>query len=53
VEGRTDPSSGGTFNFIRDFAPFAGVFRVPNLMEVNPMVPANTVPEFIAYEGQH
>jgi tripartite-type tricarboxylate transporter receptor subunit TctC len=37
------------FNFIRDFAPVAGVFRVPNVMEVNPMVPANTVPEFIAY----
>ena len=36
-------------NFIRDFAPVAGVFRVPNVMEVNPMVPANTVPEFIAY----
>jgi tripartite-type tricarboxylate transporter receptor subunit TctC len=37
------------FNFIRDFAPVAGVFRVPNVMEVNPMVSANTVPEFIAY----
>jgi tripartite-type tricarboxylate transporter receptor subunit TctC len=37
------------FNFIRDIAPVAGVIRVPNVMEVNPAVPANTVPEFIAY----
>ena len=37
------------FNFIRDIAPVAGVFRVPNVMEVNPTVPAKTVPEFIAY----
>ena len=37
------------FNFIRDIAPVAGVIRVPNVMEVNPSVPAKTVPEFIAY----
>ena len=37
------------FNFLRDIAPVAGVVRVPNVMEVNPGVPANTVPEFIAY----
>jgi tripartite-type tricarboxylate transporter receptor subunit TctC len=37
------------FNFIRDIAPVAGVVRVPNVMEVNPSVPAKTVPEFIAY----
>jgi tripartite-type tricarboxylate transporter receptor subunit TctC len=37
------------FNFIRDFAPVAGVFRVPNVLEVNPSVPVKTVPEFIAY----
>jgi tripartite-type tricarboxylate transporter receptor subunit TctC len=37
------------FNFIRDIAPIAGVFRVPQVMEVNPSVPAKTVPEFIAY----
>jgi tripartite-type tricarboxylate transporter receptor subunit TctC len=37
------------FNFIRDIAPVVGVFRVPNVMEVNPSVPANSVPEFIAY----
>jgi tripartite-type tricarboxylate transporter receptor subunit TctC len=37
------------FNFIRDIAPVAGIMRVPNVMEVNPAVPAKTVPEFIAY----
>jgi tripartite-type tricarboxylate transporter receptor subunit TctC len=37
------------FNFIRDIAPVAGVISVPNVMEVNPAVPAQTVPEFIAY----
>ncbi|MGA8616563.1 MAG: tripartite tricarboxylate transporter substrate binding protein [Xanthobacteraceae bacterium] len=36
------------FNFIRDFAPVAGTFRVPNVLEVHPSVPAATVPEFIA-----
>jgi tripartite-type tricarboxylate transporter receptor subunit TctC len=37
------------FNFIRDIAPVAGIIRVPLVMEVNPSVPAKTVPEFIAY----
>jgi tripartite-type tricarboxylate transporter receptor subunit TctC len=37
------------FNFVRDIAPVAGVFRVPNVMEVHPTVPAKTVLEFIAY----
>ena len=37
------------FNFIRDIAPVAGIIRVPTVMEVNPSVPAKTVPEFIAY----
>jgi tripartite-type tricarboxylate transporter receptor subunit TctC len=37
------------FNFIRDMAPVAGIIRVPNVMEVNPDVPAKTVAEFIAY----
>jgi tripartite-type tricarboxylate transporter receptor subunit TctC len=37
------------FNFIRDVAPVAGIIRVPNVMEVNPGVPAKTVAEFIAY----
>jgi tripartite-type tricarboxylate transporter receptor subunit TctC len=38
-----------SFNFIRDIAPVAGILRVPEVMVVNPSVPANTVPEFIAY----
>jgi tripartite-type tricarboxylate transporter receptor subunit TctC len=38
-----------TFNIIRDIAPVAGITRAPNVMEVNPMVPAKTIPEFIAY----
>jgi tripartite-type tricarboxylate transporter receptor subunit TctC len=37
------------FNFIRDIAPVAGIIRIPAVMEVNPAVPVNTVPEFIAY----
>jgi len=37
------------FNFIRDIVPVAGFIRVPNVMEVNPAVPAKTVAEFIAY----
>src|SRR5258705_6735806 len=37
------------FNFIRDIAPIGGVMRVPNVMQVNPMISAKTVPEFIAY----
>src|SRR5215813_1202512 len=37
------------FNFLRDITPVAGVIRVPNVMEVNPTVPATTVPEFVAY----
>src|SRR5690242_436821 len=37
------------FNFLRDIDPVASVIQVPNVMEVNPSVPAETVPEFIAY----
>lgn len=37
------------FNFIHDMAPVAGFIRVPNVMEVNPAVPAHTVKEFIDY----
>jgi tripartite-type tricarboxylate transporter receptor subunit TctC len=37
------------YDFIRDMAPVAGLIRFPNVMEVNPSVPAKTVPEFIAY----
>ncbi len=37
------------FDFLRDMAPVAGFIRVPNVMEVNPNVPAHTVKEFIDY----
>ena len=37
------------FNFIRDIAPVANVMSVPQVLDVNPSVPAKTVPEFIAY----
>src|SRR6266545_3346230 len=37
------------FDFLRVIAPVAGVLRGPYVMVVNPSVPANTVPEFIAY----
>lgn len=37
------------FVFLRDIAPVAGIVRVPDVMVVNPSVPAVTVPEFIAY----
>ena len=33
----------------REVAPVAAISRAPNVMVVNPSVPANTVPEFIAY----
>jgi tripartite-type tricarboxylate transporter receptor subunit TctC len=38
-----------SFDFMRDTVPVAGLVRVPNIMVVNPSVPAKTVPEFIAY----
>jgi tripartite-type tricarboxylate transporter receptor subunit TctC len=38
-----------SFNFIQDMAPVGGFIRVPNVMEVNPAVPAKTVAEFITY----
>ncbi len=37
------------FDLIRDFAPIAGAYVSPNVMAVNPSVPAKTVPELIAY----
>jgi tripartite-type tricarboxylate transporter receptor subunit TctC len=37
------------FNFIRDIAPVASIYRATGVMEVNPSFPAKTVPEFIAY----
>jgi tripartite-type tricarboxylate transporter receptor subunit TctC len=36
-------------NFIRDIAPVASIARLPFVVQVNPSVPAKTVPEFIAY----
>jgi tripartite-type tricarboxylate transporter receptor subunit TctC len=38
-----------SFNFSRDIVPVASLFRAPSVLEVNPSVPAKTVPEFIAY----
>ena len=37
------------FNLVRDIAPVAATNRVTYVMEVNPSVPAKTVPDFIAY----
>jgi tripartite-type tricarboxylate transporter receptor subunit TctC len=37
------------FHFIGDITPVAGIVVGPNVMVVNPSVPATTVPEFIAY----
>ena len=37
------------FNFIRDTAPIGSIVRVPQLMQVTPSLPVNSVPEFIAY----
>jgi tripartite-type tricarboxylate transporter receptor subunit TctC len=37
------------FNFIRDIVPVASIVQDPGVMDVNPAVPAKTVPEFIAY----
>lgn len=37
------------FNFVRDIAPVASISYEPNIMVVNPSVPAKTIPEFIAY----
>ena len=38
-----------SFNMLRDIGPVAGIYRVPQVMEVNPQFPARTVPEFIAH----
>jgi tripartite-type tricarboxylate transporter receptor subunit TctC len=37
------------FNMLRDIVPVAGIYRVPQVMVVNPSFPARTLPEFIAY----
>ncbi len=37
------------FNFVHDIAPVAVLAREPNAMVVHPSVPANSLPEFIAF----
>src|SRR6266478_1487322 len=37
------------YNFIRDIAPVASIWRVANVLVVTQSFPARTVPEFIAY----
>jgi tripartite-type tricarboxylate transporter receptor subunit TctC len=37
------------FIFVRDISPVATIMRTPNVMLLNPSVPAKSVPEFIAY----
>jgi tripartite-type tricarboxylate transporter receptor subunit TctC len=41
------------YDFIRDIAPVASVYRVAQVMEVNPSFPAKSVTEFIAYAKAH
>lgn len=38
-----------TFNFARDIALVAPFMRAPNLLALNPSVPAKTIPELIVY----
>jgi tripartite-type tricarboxylate transporter receptor subunit TctC len=38
-----------SFNLSRDIVPVAGIADVPEVMVVNPSLPAKTVPEFIAH----
>jgi tripartite-type tricarboxylate transporter receptor subunit TctC len=42
-----------SFNYLRDIAPVASMFRAPHIMEVHPSFPAETVPEFIAHAKAH
>lgn len=41
------------YSFQRDLVPVAGIVTVSNVIEVNPSVPARTVPEFIAFATSH
>jgi tripartite-type tricarboxylate transporter receptor subunit TctC len=41
------------FNFIRDIAPVAAMIRSTLVVVVNPLFPAKTIPEFIAYAKAH
>jgi tripartite-type tricarboxylate transporter receptor subunit TctC len=38
-----------SFNFLRDIAPVASISREPNVLALNPSIPASTVPALIAY----
>lgn len=38
-----------SFNFLRDVAPVASFMRTPEVLVIHPSLPANTVPEFVAY----
>jgi tripartite-type tricarboxylate transporter receptor subunit TctC len=38
-----------SYNFMRDIAPVAGTVRVPQVVVVNPSLPAKTIPELIAF----
>jgi len=42
-----------SFNYLRDIAPVASLFRAPHIMEVHPSFPAETVAEFISYAKAH
>ncbi len=37
------------FDFSRDIVPVASIMRVPAVVMIHPSVPANSIPEFIAY----
>jgi len=37
------------YNFLRDLEPVVALARTPQVLEVNPSVPATTLPELIAY----
>ncbi|HUS18562.1 MAG TPA: tripartite tricarboxylate transporter substrate-binding protein [Terriglobales bacterium] len=45
----TNLFQGLDYNFTRDIAPVASLWRVPLVIEVHPSVAAKTLPEFIAY----
>ena len=38
-----------SFDVMRDIAPVAGLVKLPLVLVINPSVPAQTLPEFIAY----
>lgn len=37
------------YDFVRDIAPVASIMLTPLVLQVNPTIPINSVPEFIAY----